>query len=120
GPAAPRSGSRSQSQGRAADGRGRRHCIAQAGLGHVRSRTDTAHGDHRKAREVVRCPWSGIADSEYARYHDEEWGVTKTDDRALFEKIVLEGFQSGLSWLTILRKREHFRRAFDNFDAARI
>jgi DNA-3-methyladenine glycosylase I len=70
--------------------------------------------------ELTRCPWTGIADSEYARYHDEEWGVPKTDDRALFEKIVLEGFQSGLSWLTILRKRDNFRRAFDNFDAARI
>ena len=70
--------------------------------------------------ELIRCPWSGIADSEYARYHDEEWGVPKTDDVALFEKIVLEGFQSGLSWLTILRKRDNFRRAFDNFDAARI
>ena len=70
--------------------------------------------------ELTRCPWAGIADSEYARYHDEEWGVPKTDDRALFEKLVLEGFQSGLSWLTILRKRDNFRRAFDDFDAARI
>jgi DNA-3-methyladenine glycosylase I len=71
-------------------------------------------------KEVIRCPWAGIADTEYARYHDEEWGVPKTDDRALFEKLVLEGFQSGLSWLTILKKRENFRRAFDGFDAARI
>src|SRR5687767_10099150 len=70
--------------------------------------------------EIVRCPWGGIADAEYARYHDEEWGVPKTDDRALFEKLVLEGFQSGLSWLTILKKRDNFRRAFDDFDAARI
>jgi DNA-3-methyladenine glycosylase I len=70
--------------------------------------------------ELTRCPWTGIADSEYARYHDEEWGVPKTDDRAMFEKLVLEGFQSGLSWLIILRKRDNFRRAFDNFDAARI
>jgi DNA-3-methyladenine glycosylase I len=70
--------------------------------------------------EVTRCPWTGIADAEYARYHDEEWGVPKTDDRALFEKLVLEGFQSGLSWLTILKKRDNFRRAFDGFDAARI
>jgi DNA-3-methyladenine glycosylase I len=70
--------------------------------------------------EPIRCPWTGIADAEYARYHDEEWGVPKTDDRALFEKLVLEGFQSGLSWLTILRKRDNFRRAFDDFDAARI
>ena len=61
----------------------------------------------------VRCPWAGIADPDYARYHDEEWGVPHDDDRALFEKLVLEGFQSGLSWITILRKRENFRRAFD-------
>ena len=67
-----------------------------------------------------RCPWPGIADPEYARYHDEEWGVPLTDDRLLFEKMVLEGFQSGLSWLTILRKRENFRRAFHDFDTARI
>ena len=72
------------------------------------------------ATELTRCPWTGIGDAEYARYHDEEWGVPKTDDRALFEKLVLEGFQSGLSWLTILRKRDNFRRAFDSFDAARI
>jgi DNA-3-methyladenine glycosylase I len=70
--------------------------------------------------EVKRCPWAGIADPLYARYHDEEWGVPKTDDRALFEKLVLEGFQAGLSWITILRKRENFRAAFHGFDAARI
>jgi len=68
----------------------------------------------------VRCPWVGIADAEYQRYHDEEWGVPHTDDRRLFEKLVLEGFQSGLSWLTILRKRPSFRVAFDDFDAAAI
>ena len=67
--------------------------------------------------EIVRCPWGGIADPLYARYHDEEWGVPKTDDRALFEKLVLEGFQSGLSWLTILRKRENFREAFHRLRA---
>lgn len=67
-----------------------------------------------------RCPWAGIDDTEYARYHDEEWGVPKTDDVALFEKLVLEGFQSGLSWITILRKRENFRKAFHGFDAQRI
>ncbi len=70
--------------------------------------------------KIERCPWSGIADPIYARYHDEEWGVPLTDDRALFEKLTLEGFQSGLSWLTILKKRENFRRAFQNFDATRI
>ena len=69
---------------------------------------------------IERCPWTGIADPIYARYHDEEWGVPLTEDRALFEKLVLEGFQSGLSWLTILKKRENFRRAFHGFDATRI
>jgi DNA-3-methyladenine glycosylase I len=70
--------------------------------------------------EPVRCPWGGISDPLYARYHDTEWGVPKTDDRQLFEKLVLEGFQAGLSWITILRKRESFRKAFHDFDAARI
>ena len=68
----------------------------------------------------VRCAWVGIADPEYQRYHDEEWGVPHADDRLLLEKLVLEGFQSGLSWLTILRKRPAFRAAFHDFDAARI
>jgi DNA-3-methyladenine glycosylase I len=72
------------------------------------------------ASSPVRCPWVGIADAEYQRYHDEEWGVPHADDRLLFEKLVLEGFQSGLSWLTILRKRPSFRAAFDDFDAAAI
>jgi DNA-3-methyladenine glycosylase I len=71
-------------------------------------------------RDLVRCSWAGISDLEYQRYHDEEWGVPKAEDRALFEKLVLEGFQSGLSWLTILKKREHFRKAFDSFDPERI
>jgi DNA-3-methyladenine glycosylase I len=64
---------------------------------------------------VVRCAW-GAGDPLYARYHDEEWGFPVADDRRLFEKICLEGFQSGLSWLTILRKREGFRAAFRGFD----
>jgi len=68
----------------------------------------------------VRCPWAGIADPEYQRYHDEEWGVPMSDDRALFEKLVLEGFQSGLSWLTILKKRDNFRRAFHGFEPQRV
>jgi DNA-3-methyladenine glycosylase I len=71
-------------------------------------------------RELVRCAWGGITDPEYARYHDEEWGVPHADDRRLFEKLVLEGFQSGLSWLTILRKRPAFRAAFHDFDPERI
>ncbi len=64
---------------------------------------------------VVRCFWAGSAPL-YLRYHDREWGFPMADDRRLFEKICLEGFQSGLSWLTILRKRESFRAAFRGFD----
>lgn len=64
----------------------------------------------------ARCPWAG-SDPLYIAYHDEEWGVPKRDPRALFEKLILEGFQAGLAWITILRKREAFRAAFDNFDA---
>ncbi len=79
-----------------------------------------ASAEPNQISKIVRCPWPGIADPEYARYHDEEWGVPLTDDRLLFEKMVLEGFQSGLSWLTILKKRENFRRAFHNFDTRRI
>jgi DNA-3-methyladenine glycosylase I len=73
-----------------------------------------------KQKQLERCPWAGAEGSEYARYHDEEWGVPMTDDRALFEKLVLEGFQAGLSWITILKKRENFRRAFHHFDALRM
>lgn len=67
----------------------------------------------------ARCPWTGV-DDLYAAYHDEEWGCPERDGRALFEKLVLDGFQAGLSWLTILRKREAFRQAFDDFDPVRI
>ncbi len=68
---------------------------------------------------VVRCAWHGGLD-DYRHYHDTEWGRPVSDDRRLFEKLCLEGFQAGLSWLTILRKRENFREAFDNFDFARL
>jgi DNA-3-methyladenine glycosylase I len=68
---------------------------------------------------IARCAW-GSASEEYRRYHDEEWGVPVTDDRRLFEKLCLEGFQAGLSWLTILRKREGFRAAFAKFDFAEV
>ena len=67
----------------------------------------------------VRCAWVG-ADELYARYHDDEWGVELRGDQALFEKLTLEAFQSGLSWITILRRRDSFRRAFDGFDWRRI
>jgi DNA-3-methyladenine glycosylase I len=69
---------------------------------------------------MARCPWPGIDDPLYIEYHDTEWGVPHTDDRRLFEKLNLEGFQAGLSWITILRKREAFRRAFDGFDPEKI
>ena len=65
------------------------------------------------------CPWPGT-DPLYVAYHDEEWGVPERDDRALYEKLVLDGFQAGLSWITILRKREAFRRAFDDFEPDKI
>lgn len=66
---------------------------------------------------MKRCSWPG-EDELYIRYHDNEWGRPVTDDRRLFEKICLEGFQSGLSWITILRKRDNFRSAFNDFDPA--
>ena len=68
---------------------------------------------------MKRCAWPG-EDSLYVAYHDEEWGVPEYDDRALYEKLILDGFQAGLSWITILRKRDNFRRAFDNFEPAKI
>jgi DNA-3-methyladenine glycosylase I len=68
---------------------------------------------------VVRCGWAG-SDPLYVAYHDQEWGVPLHDDRALFEMLILEGFQAGLSWITILRKRENFRRAFDRFEPAKV
>ncbi|MGH6874581.1 MAG: DNA-3-methyladenine glycosylase I [Aestuariivirgaceae bacterium] len=64
---------------------------------------------------IHRCPWCG-SDPLYVAYHDEEWGMPEFDDRALYEKLMLDGFQAGLSWITILRKREAFRAAFDGFE----
>jgi len=68
---------------------------------------------------ITRCAWTGD-DPLMQRYHDEEWGVPKHDDRRLFEDLVLDGAQAGLSWQTILRKRENYRRAFDNFDPVKV
>ena len=68
---------------------------------------------------LPRCPWCG-SDPIYLAYHDQEWGVPEEDDSALYEKLVLDGFQAGLSWITILRKRENFRRAFDDFAPEKI
>ena len=69
--------------------------------------------------EPVRCEWCGT-DPLYVAYHDEEWGVPTHDERMLFEMLILEGAQAGLSWLTILRKREGYRKAFDDFDAVKV
>ena len=68
---------------------------------------------------LKRCPWPGT-DPLYLAYHDHEWGVPELNDRALFEKLILDGFQAGLSWITILRKRENFRKAFDGFDPEKM
>jgi DNA-3-methyladenine glycosylase I len=78
-----------------------------------------APGLVRHADGVARCWWAG-SDPLYLGYHDDEWGRPVTDDTRLFEKICLEGFQAGLSWLTILRKRDAFRRAFAGFDIERV
>lgn len=69
--------------------------------------------------EAAPCPWPG-EDPLYRSYHDEEWGVPERDDRALYEKLMLDGFQAGLSWITILRKRENFRAAFEGFNPEQI
>jgi DNA-3-methyladenine glycosylase I len=68
---------------------------------------------------VLRCPWA-VGTPDYLAYHDQEWGVPVTEDRGIFERLSLEAFQSGLSWLTILRKRENFRSAFAGFDPAAV
>jgi DNA-3-methyladenine glycosylase I len=70
-------------------------------------------------QEQNRCPWS-TKDPLYISYHDEEWGRPNRDGRRLFEKVILEGAQSGLSWITILKKRENYRRLFDGFDPAKV
>lgn len=84
-------------------------------VAHILIMKDLLKGDDN----LVRCGWCGT-DSDYVDYHDNEWGRRVTDDTAVFEKLCLEGFQSGLSWITILRKRESFRRAFKGFDPAAV
>jgi DNA-3-methyladenine glycosylase I len=72
----------------------------------------------QRSAELIRCPWA--TGDEYIRYHDEEWGVPVHDDRLLFEVLILEGAQAGLSWVTVLKKRENYRTAFDQFDPAKV
>src|SRR6185369_20946 len=116
--AAARSPRRRARRGQDADRRRHRARAAQAGMGHVRM----AGGEGLMAGALLhtdglhRCPWPGKDDALYVAYHDKEWGVPEYDDRALYEKLMLDGFQAGLSWITILRKRDNFRKAFDNFE----
>ena len=70
-------------------------------------------------KKIVRCPWAG-SEQIYIDYHDNEWGRPVHDDRRLFEMLILEGMQAGLSWITVLKKREAFRKAFDNFDPKKV
>jgi len=72
------------------------------------------------AREVIRCQWSVNGDADYIRYHDEEWGVPVHDDRKHFEFLILEGAQAGLSWATVLRKRDNYRRHFADWDPEKV
>ncbi len=74
----------------------------------------------RGQQELVRCEWSKGTDDQYVAYHDDEWGVPVHDDTVWFEFIVLEGAQAGLSWSTVLKKRENYRRLLDSFDASKV
>src|SRR5206468_1984029 len=92
----------------------------------TRRRAHSSQAAHRMSRAPrlhpdgkTRCPWPG-EDPLYVAYHDTEWGVPEYDDRALYEKLILDGFQAGLSWITILRKRDNFRKAFDDFQPEKI
>ena len=71
-------------------------------------------------KQIIRCPWVPLDKADYDRYHDDEWGVPVRDDRRMFEFLLLEGAQAGLSWYTVLRKRENYREAFANFDPTRV
>ena len=76
--------------------------------------------EHKTAQSPTRCPWVDLSKPDYVAYHDLEWGVPVHDDRVMFEFLTLEAAQAGLSWYTVLRKREHYRRAFAEFDPARV
>src|ERR1700758_4914392 len=73
-----------------------------------------------KPKNLKRCPWPVEGDALYLKYHDEEWGIPVREDRKIFEFLILEAFQAGLSWRTILYKRENFRKAFANFDYKKV
>ena len=90
--------------------------MSDAGAGAV---SDAGAGPAPGPDGLARCPWA-LGSAEYLPYHDEEWGRPVRDDAGIFERLSLEAFQSGLSWLTILRKRENFRAAFAGFDPAQV
>jgi len=75
--------------------------------------------DHHSTSNLIRCSWAGT-DPLYVKYHDEEWGKPVYDDKTLFEFLILEGAQAGLSWITILKRREHYRKAFADFDVQKV
>ena len=105
----------------AADRRRPRHPHRRAGRASHRAEADRrmTRAARLHADGLTRCPWPG-EDPLYVAYHDTEWGVPEYDDRALYEKLILDGFQAGLSWITILRKRDNFRKAFDDFEPEKI
>ena len=87
--------------------------------GSEKDHAPTGNDPMAAAADLPRCSWPKD-DPLYLAYHDHEWGVPEFDDRALYEKLILDGFQAGLSWITILRKRDNFRKAFDDFEPAKI
>jgi DNA-3-methyladenine glycosylase I len=74
----------------------------------------------KQENEICRCPWVDLSKADYVAYHDKEWGVPVYDDRLIFEFLCLEAAQAGLSWYTVLKKREHYRSAFENFEPERV
>jgi DNA-3-methyladenine glycosylase I len=84
------------------------------------TKTNSQKKTARRSKTMKRCAWVNPDNAMYAAYHDEEWGVPEYDDQALFEKLLLDGAQAGLSWLVILQKRDTYRRAFDDFDPRKM
>lgn len=89
-------------------------------MSQARARSATGGSARSAGASLERCPWVDLSKPDYVAYHDQEWGVPLHDDRRLFEFLILEGAQAGLSWYTILRKRENYRRAFADFDPAKV
>ncbi len=99
--------------------RGRHYTTRRGAAGSGKPRSSSIQQATPMSNKVERCGWAG-ADPLYQQYHDQEWGVPCRDDQTLFEFLILEGAQAGLSWITVLRKREHYRQVFDQFDTEKI